>query len=243
MRYLWIFAMILSSTTFCQAQYLYEGFESGNLPSFSSPDSQSTSTAYVLNNGETWHAQNLSSPIGDAGVFQMTGNAPFAAHTGSIYAAMNHESTGNTGDINTFLISPQRTFNNGDTISFWTRTVAPVNGEYPDRLRLLLSTAGASTSPGSFSTSLLVVNPNLDEGGYPNAGWTQFSATLSGLSGPTPGRFAFNYEVTDGGLLGTNSNFIGIDTVEYTPIPEPLSILAVSCVGLAGWRLRRKLRG
>ena len=40
--------------------------------------------------------------------------------------------------------------------------------------------------------------------------------TLSGIGPTTTGRFAFRYFVTDAGLFGTNSLFIGLDTVEYS---------------------------
>ena len=86
---------------------------------------------------------------------------------------------------------------------------------FPDRMRLLLSTNGASTTPADFSTVLVSVNEGLTTAGYPNA-WTQFNVTISGLSGATSGRFAFNYNVPNGGPSGANSDFIGIDTVLYS---------------------------
>jgi hypothetical protein len=66
--------------------------------------------------------------------------------------------------------------------------------------------------------------------------WTQYTATISGVGAPTNGRLAFRYFVTDAGASGTNSNFIGIDTVEYElgvpPVgctaPEDIPWLSVS---------------
>jgi len=43
--------------------------------------------------------------------------------------------------------------------------------------------------------------------------YTEYTATVSGLAAATNGRFAFRYFVTDGGVNGANSNFIGIDNV------------------------------
>ncbi len=62
---------------------------------------------------------------------------------------------------------------------------------------------------------LLEVNPTLAAGGYPEV-WTQYTATLSGIPGGATGRIAWRYFVTDGGPSGANSNYIGIDTVEFT---------------------------
>ena len=126
---------------------------------------------------------------------------------------MNFNNGGGVLNISTFLMSPVLTLNNGDTISFYTRTV-PLP-QFADRMRLLLSTTGASTTPADFSTVLVSVNESLTLAGYPNA-WTQFTVTISGLSGATSGRFAFNYNVPNGGPSGANSDFIGIDTVVYS---------------------------
>ena len=85
-----------------------------------------------------------------------------------------------------------------------------------------LSTAGPSTNVGTlatdvgvFTTLLLDINPTLAVGGYPDT-WTQFTATLSGIPAGATGRIAWRYFVTDAGFLGTNSDYIGIDTVEFT---------------------------
>ena len=112
-------------------------------------------------------------------------------------------------------------FNNGDTIKFWTRT-STGGGDFPDRLELRLSTndmstnAGATaTSVGDFTTLLLSVNPNLTATGYPDV-FTEFTATISGLTIPTNGRVAFRYFVTDAGPTGNNSDIISVDTFSYT---------------------------
>ena len=44
--------------------------------------------------------------------------------------------------------------------------------------------------------------------------------------------------VTDAGPLGNNSNFIGIDTVNYTAIPAPGALALLGLAGLAGRRRR-----
>ncbi len=72
-----------------------------------------------------------------------------------------------------------------------------------------------------------------------NESHTQYDLTVTGLATPTTGRYAFRYFVEDGGSGGSNSNYIGIDTVSVessisTPIPEHTSTLSIVSLGLFG---------
>ncbi len=97
---------------------------------------------------------------------------------------------------------------------------------FSDRLQVRLSSNGNSaevgtnaTSVGDFTELLLDINPNLTQSGYPRE-WTPFSVTV--LTGPQSftGRFAFRYFVPNGGPMGVNSDYIGIDTVSVAdPVP------------------------
>jgi hypothetical protein len=182
-----------------------------------------------------WFQQNNSAPIGsNPNWFQgnpISGGGPFDAFNGAsnAYIACNFNSTAGTGTINNWLVSPNRTFKNGDVITFYTRktTITAGQVDYPDRIELRLSTNGASTNVGvgatavgDFTTLLLSVNPTLVVGVYPQI-WTQYTATISGLPAPTSGRFAFRYFVTNGGPTGANSDYIGLDNVVYTPYVCP----------------------
>src|SRR5262249_52802771 len=92
-----------------------------------------------------WVIVNNSAPAGTTDWFQ--GNAGvFASQSGAAnaYVAANFDAAGFGGNISDWLISPQLTFNNTDTISFWTRTEA--NSLFPDRLELRLSLNGGSTN-------------------------------------------------------------------------------------------------
>lgn len=171
----------------------------------------------------------------------------FPAHQGATnsYAGANFNATAGASTISLWMITPVMTFVNGDSISFFTRTVN--SPAFADRLELRLSLAGTSTdvgatptSVGVFSTLLLTVNPTLTASGYPN-NWTQFTATVSGLSGPTDGRIAFRYFVTNGGPDGDNSDFIGVDTLRVVPEPSSIALLGVgvAVAGLAAWRKKR----
>lgn len=179
----------------------------------------------IFSNG--WAQQNLSTPVGTVPNW-FNGNATvFAAYSApdSSYIACNYNSVAGAATISNWLFAPTRTFNNGDVITFFTRTVDTPT--YPDRLELRLSLNGASvnagttnTSVGDFTTILLTVNSGLTTSGYPNT-WTQYTATISGLASPTAGRVAFRYFVTNGGPSGANSDFIGIDNFTYTPAATP----------------------
>lgn len=190
-----------------------------------------------------WQIKNASAPVGATSWSITDGALTFPPHSGDFFASANYNNTGNLGTISTWLFSPVDTINNGDTFSFWTRTVD--GSTYPDRLQVRLSANGASTDTGvgatgtgDFSILLADINPTLAIGGYPE-GWTQYNLTVSGLGGPVSGRFAFRYFVEGAGLFGDNSNYIGIDDVAFTQIPAPSSLALLGMGLIAGGRRRR----
>src|SRR5229473_2453764 len=182
--------------------------------------------------GSGWAQINRSSPPGTTGWFQGNPNT-FASQAGSAnsYVAANFNNTAALGTISNWLITPVQTLQNGEQLTFYTRVSNP---NFPDRLQVRMSLNGASTNVGSsatdvgdFTTLLLDINPNYTATDYPNT-WTQFTVTLSGIPAPTTGRLAFRYFVENAGQLGANSNYIGIDTVQFcsggataTPTPTP----------------------
>ena len=198
--------------------------------------------------GAGWAAVNNSDPLGTTGWFQ--GNPlifPSQAGPPESYIAANYLNADPNadpgGNISNWLLTPVVSINNGDTISFYTRSAA----SYADRLEVRLSSSGASTDVGTTDTSVgdfgflvLGINPTLDPGGYPDV-WVHVSVTVSGLGAATTGRYAFRYWVTD---TNTNGDYIGIDTlsIDGVPgVPEPASILTLGSA-LAGLVLVRRLR-
>ncbi|MBC7881359.1 MAG: choice-of-anchor J domain-containing protein [Anaerolineae bacterium] len=225
-------AISLIVTNTAQAASLDEGF-----------DDISTLT------GQGWVQQNNSNPVGTTGWFQGDPRV-FSSQSGidSSYIAADFNNTTENGTISNWLLTPILNFNNGDVLSFFTRTT---DGNFPDRLEVRLSLAGASTdvgtsetSVGDFMTLLLTINQELTTTDYPTA-WTQFTVAILGFSIPTNGRLAFRYFVTDGGVQGNNSNFIGIDTVSVgseviVPEPSQLSgLLFLGSIGISAFYLKK----
>ncbi|MFZ2358417.1 MAG: choice-of-anchor J domain-containing protein [Anaerolineae bacterium] len=195
-----------------------------------------------LLSGQGWFFQNNSSPAGTISPTWFQGNpVVFSAQAGSTdsYIGVNYRSTADLGAISNWMLTPQLNLVNGDTVSFWTRTV-PSPG-FPDRLQVRLSTAGASTNVGvlvgdvgDFTTLLWDINPTLTTSGYPNV-WTQYTITLSGLPINATGRIAWRYYVPiSAGSLGNNSEYIGIDTVEFSGAPLAVTLANFTAEAQAG---------
>lgn len=185
-----------------------------------------------------WNLVNLSAPVGTVANWFQGNDTVFPAHSGAptSYMGANFNMVAGAGLINAWAMTPEVTLQNGAIWSFWTRTVdAPA---FPDRLHLKMSTNGGSTNVGDFTTTLVSVNNGLTVAGYPSV-WTEFSGSISGLGGPVQGRLAFHYDVPNGGPSGLNSDYIGIDTFGYNPVPEPGTI-AVVALGLGALMLRRR---
>ncbi|MBB6369399.1 T9SS-dependent choice-of-anchor J family protein [Chryseobacterium shigense] len=180
--------------------------------------------------GAGWTTTNQSSPLG-ASTWAQGGGTAFsgggqAGGTTSFTLCNFNSTTGGTGTISNWLITPPITVKNGDVISFYSRK-GGTNGSYADRLEFRLSDQGAaSVAPsgaagvGSYTNLAVSINPNLTNNttvvdGYPLT-WTQYSYTVSGLPADTSMRMAFRYFVTNGGPDGTNSNIVGVDTFAVT---------------------------
>jgi hypothetical protein len=170
-----------------------------------------------------------SEPLGITGWSQ--GNPDvFSSQSGDAnsYIVANFENTADTGTISDWLLLPTRTLQDGDLLTFYTRTTS---GLYPDRLQVRMSLNGGSTSVGTtatsvgdFTTLLLDINPTYSKSDYPTT-FTQFTVTLSGIGSPTLGRLSLRYFVEDGGRTGNNSDYIGVDTLSYLPVSCPSDLI------------------
>ena len=168
---------------------------------------------------------------------------PFLSYsgTGTGYLWADYQSTSSdAGTISNWAVSPELTMQNGDKIVFYTRAeLSFFNNDSTDfvnrmQVRLNKTTSlncGDGTDPGDFTVPLLDVNPFYYEflksafnnpadpfyqqarQAYPHV-WTRFEATVSGLDGPTKGRFAFRYFTEEAGGNGRGTA-IAIDAVSY----------------------------
>jgi hypothetical protein len=164
--------------------------------------------------------------------------------------------------VSDWLITPVLLLENGATISFYTEAnPGPTGSSFPNELQVWESQSGSSTvnvgstaaSPtgSDFTVKLLDINPGATNnngipGRYPTS-WTQYTLTISGLSGPTDGRIGFRYYLPSNATEGT---IVGIDTFSFadptsTSVAEPstLAILAASLAGLCLTRRRSRAAG
>ena len=198
---------VLLCSLLAYGQSFFEGFDDV-------PTSLALPADWFMVNNST--SANQSWQIGNPNVMPAQAGDPDTYIAGGFFMSNQSSTFGVT--LSAWLITPHRVFNNGDEVSFYTRQAT---ADYADRLQVRLSTNGTSvdvgttpTSVGDFSTMLLEINPTLTTTGYPTT-WTKYTINISGLSGPTSGRIAFRYFVTDGGPAGLNSDYIGIDSYEY----------------------------
>jgi hypothetical protein len=177
--------------------------------------------------GLGWLQINHSQPLGLTNWSQgapVSAGGPFDAFNGAAnaYISANYNNTsGGTGTISNWLVTPSITFTGGSSFAFYTRKLP---SQWADRLQVRLCTdtptncsnvGTTATDVGNFTTLLLDINPTLVAGGYPGV-WTQYTIPSANLPTSGTGRIAMRYFVTNGGPTGTNSDYIGIDNVVIT---------------------------
>jgi len=173
-----------------------------------------------------WLETNLSSPAGsttwaqgDQTIFTSQSGVPEA------YITANYNSAEAQGSINNWLISPTFSTELGGTISFWAK--ADIVEPFFDQIAFGLSSTGSS-APGSFT---------LGSGITLSGDWAQYTFSFDAQGAGSVARFAINY-------FGSAdlANYIGIDTVTVTAVPEP-STWALMGLGLAGLAVVRRRAG
>lgn len=204
-----LLSLFLLAIGFANAQNIY------NFPFDGTTDGMLTAGWQKINMSNPEGAGNWLIPTAASTVFTTGGNTGGATS----FVLVNYTSTTGAGEISNWLISPTITVQNGDVVSFYTRKGGDGTGTiYPDNLQLTMSANGdASVLPsidendlGDFTTLAVEINPNLDSSSYPFE-WTQYTYTVSGLTGLTPVKFGFRYYVTNGGPSGDNSDIIAVD--------------------------------
>lgn len=153
----------------------------------------------------------------------------FTASTGAAnaYATAGFLGTfASAGPISNWLITPRLTLDPTSTISFDVRVI----GEgFLDTVNVLVSTTGTASSDftqvGSYGSSV-------------DAGWVARSFSAN-LASSTLAYVAFVYSVDDVAVAG---DYLGLDNVSITAVPEPasLTLMGLGIAALAALAARRR---
>jgi hypothetical protein len=205
-------AAVLSAAASSQAMTLSEGFDDvGSL----------TGSGWALVN-------DSSAPVGSDWFQGNPGIFPAASGAADAYVAANFLSTASaSGSISNWLMSPALLLDGSSTVSFLVRTAGD---DFLDTLEVRLSTSGSSTDVADFGTLLGSFSASTA------TGWVGLTFSTGVLTAVTEGRIGFRYVVDDVSLAG---NYIGIDSVSITAVPEPGTYLLMA-LGVAALLLRRR---
>ena len=181
--------------------------------------------------GSGWLAGNFGTGGATADTWFQGNTGIFDAQAGAAdsYVASNYLSAGFGGNIDNWLVTPLISAYYGTVVTFSTRTAGGAPG---DNLELLYNNIGNGDIVSDF-VSLGVIS----SADFP-IDWQSFNFTYSGADANL--RFAFRYTVADTSL---NGDYIGIDTLSVTDVPEPGTMLLLgSCLLLMPLTLRRRRR-
>lgn len=152
---------------------------------------------------------NGTGPVGTTPTFYQGSGALFPAFNGPAngYIAANFQTVA-SGDIDNWLVTPViSNVDSGDVFSFYSRS--PLGSTYPDSIMVMYSDAGDSIP--SATSWVELGNFKVNTSGI----WQKMYFTAN--SAGSGARFAIRYKVTDGGPMGANSDYIGIDQIALNP--------------------------
>lgn len=175
----------------------------------------------------TWQIINNSTPTGISPGWLLGSSDIFPAQAGTAgsFMAANFNAAGAGGTLNSLLLSPTFSTATPVLIEFYARAQAAPG--YSDSIRY-----GWSNAAGSVLT---LSAPTVVE----TADWVKYSFQIAAQGTGTTARFAVNYV----GSADT-SNYVGIDSVTVTAVPEPsaLLMLVAGLAGVGAWTRRRLAR-
>jgi hypothetical protein len=175
--------------------------------------------------GGGWSQLNLGVFQGTTSFFQGDPTI-FTAQSGPAdsYVAANFNNATSPGTINSWLITPSFSTEFAGSVSFWARgDIAP---GFSDTIAYGLLNSAPGAAPALAAPTFITAQ----------GAWTQYTVNFAAAGPGTQGRFAMVYT----GAADT-SNFIGIDTVSVTAVPEPSTwlLMGAGMLGMAGLVRRR----
>lgn len=176
---------------------------------------------------QDWIFSNQSIPPGPITEGWFQGFAPtLTSHQGApeAYIASSYNTAGAGGILDNWLLTPTFSFADTVTVSFFLQ--AEFFPRTSDQVRF--GFIDGDTILDDFLLETVVTAPV--------GGWTRYTLTLDGQGTGASGRFGFQHF----GLTDT-SNYVGLDTLKITAVPEPSTAMILG-LGLAGFALARRRR-
>jgi len=171
-----------------------------------------------------WKFLDLSFPAGTTDWAQGD-QTVFEAQSGSpeSYITANYNNAAAGGFIFNSLISPTFSTAVAGTISFWARGADDPG--YADTLNF----GFLGTGFGSFSSQLVTLTGE----------WTEYTISYAAQGAGSVGRLVLSYVGA-----ADSSNYIGVDTVTVTAVPEPSTwlLMGLGLAGVAAVRRRTALK-
>lgn len=174
--------------------------------------------------GAGWLQTNLDpDPALNIGWFQGQSNI-FGSHSGAAgsYIASNFSAAAADTTLDNWLITPVFSTALSGSVTFWLRGAA--DDGYTDTVRFGFSDGSGTPADFMLGNAVTAVGD-----------WTQYTATFASAGAGSTARFAIDYTGSD-----NIADYIGIDDVGITAVPEPSQwlMLGVGLLGLAALRRR-----